>query len=130
MSYLHELIRRRNATGYERVVYHRLNTVDLILSIVEQRRIVVVEGRDIPWHLIPKTYHAWVFSHDETMYCPLEHERVPRHRHATEEEIRSLPRGQLPVIQSHDIVVRWMGFCVDDTIAIERKDSVYYRRVA
>ncbi|KAG1001467.1 hypothetical protein G6F27_012847 [Rhizopus arrhizus] len=103
------------------------NIKDAIPDLMKDMKQKVPTTQSI-WNKIPSPYHRYIFREEELKYCPLNHERVPRHRLATQEEIDNLPRGELPVICTHDIICRWLGFQVGDIIAIERK-STYYRRV-
>lgn len=99
-----------------------------IIRHINDGYLVIVPTTQSIWGKIPSSYHRYIFREEELKYCPLDHERVPRHRLATQEEIDNLPRGELPVIYTHDIICRWLGFQVNDIIAIERK-SIYYRRI-
>jgi DNA-directed RNA polymerase subunit H (RpoH/RPB5) len=111
------------------IVINRSTDFETIVQHIEDGYLIVVNNQEIKWDNIPSKYHSFVFRKDELTYSPIDHERVPRHRLATQEEIDQLPRGQLPIIRTYDIVCRYLGFKENDIIAIERKSSVYYRRV-
>lgn len=127
---VNRIMAQRQVSQNISISYTRSTDIANIVRYAGLGYIVIVHKKPIPWSEIPSQYHSFVFSKDETAYCPLDHERVPRHRLATQDEIEKLPRGKLPILRTYDIIARWMGFCKGDIVAIERKSSVYYRQVS
>jgi DNA-directed RNA polymerase subunit H (RpoH/RPB5) len=66
---------------------------------------------------------------------PLDHQLVPRHRKASMEDLKLLPRGTLrrrsclPAIRADDAIVQYLGLQVHDIVRIDRLDGTVYFRV-
>ncbi|OZJ01347.1 hypothetical protein BZG36_05789, partial [Bifiguratus adelaidae] len=101
--------------------------------------IIIVDGDpdiflDEMFKMFPEELYCKVFFKQERLYDPRENILVPKHRLATEEEIKALeerhiPVSSLPKLSRRDIIARWEGWKKDDIIAIEREgeDGLYFR---
>ena len=76
----------------------------------------------VPWSLV-LTY-------------PLDHELVPRHRKAADDDLRRigglrLPRGtaSLPALRADDPIAQYLALAVGDVVRIDRHDGTVYYRV-
>jgi DNA-directed RNA polymerase subunit H (RpoH/RPB5) len=95
--------------------------------------IIIVDGDpdiflDEMFKMFPEELYCKVFFKEERLYDPRENILVPRHRLATEEEIKALedrhiPLSSLPRLSRRDIIARWEGWKKDDIIAIERSSD-------
>lgn len=95
-----------------------------------KNNIVVVSGKSDIFRKIDAKYHCNIFLEHETLFCPLDHVLVDRHRLATDEEIAGLPKDmRLPIIYSNDIICRWSNFPLNSIVAIEREDGLYFRKL-
>jgi DNA-directed RNA polymerase subunit H (RpoH/RPB5) len=95
--------------------------------------IIIVDGDpdiflDEMFKMFPEELYCKVFFKEERLYDPRENILVPKHRLATEEEIKALeerhiPLSSLPRLSRRDIIARWEGWKKDDIIAIERSSD-------
>ena len=78
---------------------------------------------------IDPSARKWFFSIDELMFDPTQHTAVPLHRKATAQEISKYSADKLPLLDSCDIIARWIGFSLGTIVAIEREENEVYFRV-
>ena len=69
------------------------------------------------------------FHVDFLQFNPTKHELVPIHELAPEEEQKDLRKGELPMLLSHDPMVRFYGYEKGDIVKITRKSGIICYRV-
>ena len=80
--------------------------------------------------------HVTVLPWTAVLARPLDHEIVPPHRRATDDDLRAAgllaraARAHLPALRASDPIVQYLGLRVGDVVRIDRHDgSVYLRLV-
>jgi DNA-directed RNA polymerase subunit H (RpoH/RPB5) len=100
--------------------------------LLVSRNGVATQNQNLVTHATRLHIVAWTL----VLLYPLDHQLVPRHRKATVEDLKLLPRGTLrrpsclPAIRSDDAIVQYLGLKVGDIVRIDRLDhTVYFRMV-
>lgn len=78
---------------------------------------------------------GYIFFQSELFVDPINNPMVPKHRIATEKEIKQyihdnhIKLSSLPILKMTDPIRRWYNFKKGSVILIERKDEIYFRIV-
>lgn len=121
----HDLAKQRGTTAV-RVDFKSITQIE---DYCRKGHVVVINNmRKNIFADIDKQFHSQIFSHEDMMYCPLDHVKVPPHFKAAPEDIPKI-KYKFPVLRSHDIICRWMNFKPGDVVAIKRRDGLYFRIV-
>lgn len=131
MSPLEELCEiRRKDISIHYITYESPKQINDIHTILYNGGLIILNDKLDIFPKIPAKYHSSIFFRYEILFNPTKHILVPRHRLATEDEIQSIRSDlNLPKIYSADIICRWNNFPLGSIIAIERKNTVYFRKL-
>jgi DNA-directed RNA polymerase subunit H (RpoH/RPB5) len=83
-------------------------------------------------HNLSTDHTVKILSWSLILLYPMDHELVPCHRKATDEErSRLAPVSQFPILRADDVITRYLGLDAGDVVHILRPDdTVYWRLIA
>lgn len=100
-------------------------------KVVDPETTIIVLSKtdmNLIWKNVPREHHRMIFSVEETFFSIIDSIMVPIHTKVDKVEVNS---EELPVISSHDPVVRRLNFKIGDIIKIEERENgnIYHRIV-